>query len=154
MRLFFKLLRVLYQRKIYLTQRGLVLKMGQNADSGRAGNNYGYMMGSKVAQFLGAELLGKNSNEATLNGEIIVIKSARRKTSSIGVTPKMLERIKWIIVALENMDNSYTLYRIKFDWYKSKMYPSRSKNARGTMMVSCKDIISEGKKLESNIIFS
>ncbi len=126
--------------------------MVQNAETGRAGNYYGYEMSSKVAQLLGAKLLGKNSNEATLNGETVVLKSARKKTSSIGVTPRMLERVKCIIVALENMDDSYELFRIEIDWFKSKMYPSLSKNAYGTMLVLCKDIRKEGEKLASNIL--
>ena len=126
--------------------------MVQNTETGRAGNYYGYEMSSKVAQLLGAKLLGKNSNEATLNDETVVLKSARKKTASIGVTPRMLERIKCIIVALENMDDSYDLYRIEIDWFKSKMYPSLSKNANGTMLVLCKDIRKEGKKLASNIL--
>lgn len=126
--------------------------MVQNAETGRAGNYYGYEMSSKVAQLLGAKLLGKTSNEATLNGETVVLKSARKKTSSVGVTSRMLERIKCIIVALENMDDSYDLYRIEIDWFNSKKHRSRSKNANGTMLVLCKDIRKEGEKLASNIL--
>ena len=126
--------------------------MVQNAETGRAGNDYGYKTAFQVAQLLGAKLLGKNSNEAILKGEKVVLKSARKKTSSIGVTPRMRERIKFIIVALENMDDSYDLYRIEIDWFESKMYKSQSKTANGTMLVSCKDIRTEGKKLASNIL--
>jgi len=59
------------------------------------------MMAVKVAQYLGIKLISPISNEAFLNGKRIVIKSARYKTTEIGVSGKMLDRIDAILAALE-----------------------------------------------------
>ena len=121
--------------------------MGQNRISGAAANKYGHTMAVKVAQFLGLQLLSKNSNEVDLNGKRLVIKSARHRTSEIGISRIMLKRVQDIIVALEEKDASYTLLLIDPIWYRKKMRPSRSKSASAQkiMMVRCKDIRMTGR---------
>lgn len=116
--------------------------MGQNRESGAAANAYGHVMAVKVSQFLGTKLLTKLSNEIDINGERIVIKSARKKTHQIGISLAMLKRVQGIIAALEDEDGKYTLYRVDPKWYKTEMSPSHSNNpsAHKIMMVSCKDI--------------
>jgi len=121
--------------------------MVQNRKSGAAGNKYGHMMGEKVAKFLGTRLLSKSSNEMILDGQRIVVKSARRKTPEIGLSINMLKRVQSIIVAIENDDESYTLYQVETQWYKEKMTKSRSKSDVKAKIkkVSCNAIRNECK---------
>jgi len=124
--------------------------MGQNSTSGAAGSAYGHEMASKVASYLGTQLLSSKSNEAYLEGKRVVIKCARCKTPQIGVSEKMLERIDAIIPALEAKNGDHEIYRITPQWYKSKMSPSRSKKrhpANRVMMVSCEAIINSGQHI-------
>jgi len=116
--------------------------MVQNRESGAAGNKYGHMMGEEVAKFLGTKLLSKSSNEVILDGQRIVVKSARKKTPEIGLSINMLERVQSIIAAIENEDGSYTLYRVETQWYKEKM----------TQSLSISDVKSKIKKVSCNAI--
>lgn len=123
--------------------------MGQDMESGRAANEYGHAMAAKIANFLGAELLSKSSNESILDGERIAIKCAQRKTPQIGLSLAMLGRVRDIIAALEDQDGGYTLYRVDPQWYRSAMAPSRSNSpsARTVMMVFCRDIRAAGQTI-------
>lgn len=87
--------------------------MLQNQITGSEAVGYGYRMAKIVAKFLDTDLLSAKSNEILLNGELFVIKSARRKTSSIGITVNMLRRLQGIIAAFENNDGGYTLYKVE-----------------------------------------
>lgn len=116
--------------------------MVQNRESGAAGNKYGHMMGEKVATFFGTKLLSKSSNEMILDGQRIVVKSARKKTPKIGLSINMLERVQSIIAAIENEDGSYTLYQVETQWFKEKMTQSMSKS----------DVKSKIKKVSCNAI--
>ena len=86
--------------------------MVQNQITGSAGNNFGREMARIAAKFLDTNLLSAKSNEIILDGKLFVIKSARRKTSSIGITEKMFNRLQGIIVALETDNGKYTLYKV------------------------------------------
>lgn len=88
--------------------------MGQNEITGRAGHHFGHEMALKVARFLDTGLLSPKSNEITLDGELFVIKSAKLKTSSIGITVTMLGRLQGIIAAFENDAGGYNLYKLEF----------------------------------------
>ena len=75
--------------------------MGQNAETGRAANDYGYRCARAVAKHIGASVLGEDSNEVVLpNGDHAVIKSARHRTPQIGVPLNMLGQVKWVVAAL------------------------------------------------------
>ena len=121
--------------------------MVQNRESGAAGNKYGHMMGEKVATFFGTKLLSKSSNEMILDGQRIVVKSARNKTPKIGLSTNMLKRVQSIIAAIENEDGSYTLYLVETQWYKKKMTQSLSRSdVKGKIKkVSCNAIRNECK---------
>ncbi len=92
--------------------------MGQTSDTGRAGNDFGHLMGTYAAKHLGTKLLeiDTGSNEAMLNGERIVIKAAHKNTSSVGVTLNVLNHVQTIVVVLEDKDklssgtHDYTIY--------------------------------------------
>ena len=66
----------------------VVVYMGQNQKTGASGVEFGYKMAKIVAKYLNTELLSSQSNEILIDGERFVIKSAHRKTSSIGITIK------------------------------------------------------------------
>ncbi len=128
--------------------------MGQNAETGRAANDYGYRCARAVAKHLGARVLGKTSNEVVLHDDDhAVIKSARHRTSRIGVPLHMLGQVRWVVAALEDKPtgiaaldaggNSHSLYRMSTVWYRARMTPSRSKSspsAKKVMMVATRDI--------------
>ena len=89
-----------------------IKQTGQNEITGRAGHHFGHEMAIKVARFLNTELLSPKSNEITLDGELFVIKSAKLKTSSIGITVTMLGRLQGIIAAFENDAGGFMLYKL------------------------------------------
>ena len=91
-----------------------IMQMGQNEITGRAGHQFGHEMAIKVARFLDTELLSPKSNEITLDGELFVIKSAKLKTSSIGITVTMLGRLQGIIAAFENDGGRYNIHKLEF----------------------------------------
>ncbi|KGK99218.1 hypothetical protein LI82_04130 [Methanococcoides methylutens] len=129
--------------------------MGQTPETGQAGNNFGHRMGEHVAKRLGTQLLetGTGSNEAIYDGERVILKSAHKNTSSIGVTINVLETVQAIIATFEDKNKSsqnlhhYTIYRVSFNWYKEHMKPSRANEraSRTTMMVTRSSIRKEGK---------
>lgn len=86
--------------------------MVQNQITGLAGYEFGQEMAKIVAKFLDTNLLSAKSNEIILDGELFIIKSAHRKTSSIGITVNMLNRLQGIIVAFETDNGKYTLYKV------------------------------------------
>jgi len=86
--------------------------MEQNQITGAKAVERGFKMARIVAKFLDTDLLSTKSNEIILDGKLFVIKSARRKTSSIGITEKMFDRLQGTIVALETDNGKYTLYEV------------------------------------------
>jgi len=128
--------------------------MGQNADTGRAANDYGYRCARAVAKHLGVQILGETSNEVVLrDGDHAVIKSARHGTPQVGVSLHMLDQVKWVIVALGDepsgspalapSGNSHSLHKVSSTWYRARMKPSRSKSspsAEKIMMVDTRDV--------------
>lgn len=125
--------------------------MVQDKDTGRAANAFGRENAERVAKYLGAEKLSKNSNEAIHNGKRIVIKSARQRTPEIGLSEATLSRINYVVASLENEEANYVLYKINPAWYRRHMVPSRSKSpsAHKIWMISCRLI---REKLKKNII--
>ncbi len=125
---------------------------GQNAETGRAGANYGRKCAEGVAAHLGTKLLSGKSNEVRLGGKLGVIKCAHHRTPQIGVSLAMLERVSLIIAAMEepsaersakpSCGRRHKLYRLSPKWYRQRMTPSRSSNASASkvMMVSCSEI--------------
>lgn len=131
--------------------------MGQNMITGRAGNDFGHLIGTYAAEYLGTKLLdtGTKSNQAILNGEQVVIKAAHKHTSSVGVTLNVLEQVQSIVAVLEDKGTSpsniheYTIYKVSKDWYKKHMTPSRSSESasRTTRMVHCNLIRTHGEQM-------
>lgn len=124
--------------------------MGQNEITGRAGHHFGHEMAIKVARFLDTELLSPKSNEITLDGELFVIKSAKLKTSSIGITVTMLGRLQGIIAAFENDAGGYNIYKLEFKRnppLKMVFSQSRSHKKNKVIKISRKIIQKYGKTI-------
>ncbi len=131
--------------------------MGQDIITGRAGNDFGHLMGTYAAEHLGTKLLdtGTKSNQAILNGEQVVIKAAHKNTSSVGITLNVLLQVQSIVAVIEDKGASsrniheYTIYKVSKDWYKKHMTPSRSSEraSRTTRMVNCNLIRAHGEQI-------
>ena len=81
--------------------------MPQDQETGAAGDAFGRETAPLIAQAIGATMRGGASNEADFNGQRVVIKCARQKTQSVGVTYQMLERLDAIVAAFELDDGSF-----------------------------------------------
>jgi hypothetical protein len=102
-------------------------RMSQDRQSGAAGNNFGRTLAPKIAQAIGAKINGPRSNKSTYNGESVVIKGARVKTSSVGVTYKMLEEITAVIGAFEQKDGDFKVLLLPVATFRINIRASQSK---------------------------
>ena len=75
--------------------------MPQDRFSGAKANRYGRQCAEQIAAALGAERMHNASNEYLHNGERVVIKCARIRTTAVGVTYQMLNRIAAVLGAFE-----------------------------------------------------
>lgn len=105
--------------------------MGQDRETGAAGNAYGHRMGKAVASLLQLEKLSDRSNEVRWRGGLAVIKCCGPHTTSFGVTRKMLERIGAILVACEDDNGNVELIELAVDRFRLSMVDSRSTSATG-----------------------
>lgn len=101
--------------------------MPQDQQSGAVGNTFGRDTARTIAAVLGATMAGGASNEARLDGRRIVIKCARARTPSIGVTFRMLAQIEVILGAFEQADGSFEIVELSPAVFKLLMQPTRSK---------------------------
>lgn len=86
----------------------------------------------RIAVALGTELTDPDTNRITLNGRKAVIKTARKNTTSVGVTRRMLEDLDEVIAALEQPDGTYRLMALDAAEYRLKMGPKKSKEHYAT----------------------
>ncbi|MCD4677719.1 MAG: hypothetical protein K8S18_17235 [Desulfobacula sp.] len=131
---------------------------GQTQDTGRAGNDFGHLMGEFAVRQLGTELIRESSiksNEAFLDEKRVVIKSAHKKTTGIGVPHNVLQRVNSIIAVLEDKNGSsngihkYSIYEVSSEWFISTMTPSQSNEyaKKKVGMVNCSEIRRNGEKI-------
>jgi hypothetical protein len=105
--------------------------MVQTQNTGKAGNDFGHKMGMYAANHLGTELLNNvnGSNEAMLDGQRVVIKSAHLGNNRIGIPHNVLNRVVGVIAVIEDRNSpidkkhKYSIYKIDSEWFKSKMIP-------------------------------
>ena len=139
-------------------RNGMRESIGQNINTGRAGNDFGHRMGKFAAKHLETQLIDDasiKSNEACLSGEKVVIKSAHKKTKQIGVPHNVLGRVNKVIAVLEDKIDyrdgihKYSIYKIDSEWFKSTMTPSQSDDyaIKKVGMVSCSKIKRSGEKI-------
>lgn len=101
--------------------------MPQNRETGAAAVRYGIETARKIAAVIGAVKVGDpRSNEYDWTGRKIAIRCARRRTSEVGVTHKMLERVDTIIGSFEKENGSYDLYGMTRRMYSENMTPTQS----------------------------
>ena len=123
--------------------------MGQDRDTGAAANDFGRATAPQIAKQIGATMLGSASNEATLDGKRVVIKCARRRTTSVGVTYLMLSKLDRVIGAFEQDDGSFALHALPASRFKAEMRESKSQGASAGKvgLVSRKVFESTGESL-------
>jgi len=106
--------------------------MPQNRETGRAANTFGFQTARRIAEILGAIPISSRGNEFLYNGQVVAIKCARRKTTSIGVTYAMLNRLEGVIGAFQIDEHNYDLYRLSPHDFCDNMKESKSRgNSKG-----------------------
>jgi hypothetical protein len=70
--------------------------VAQNRESGAAGNAFGHENAPKIAEAIGAIMLGGASNEANWNGIAVVIKTAGKNTTSVVDLGKRIKVVRGI----------------------------------------------------------
>jgi hypothetical protein len=121
--------------------------MPQDRDSGARASAWGHEAAQKIARKIGATGMGNASNECHLNGERVVIKCARRNTTSVGVTYQMLARIDRVIGAFELDDGSFELWAISPKQFESSMRESVTSGGK-TALVSRSFFEQHGKRMQ------
>jgi hypothetical protein len=86
--------------------------MGQNSQTGAEADHWGRSTARLIAMALGAMDLSSESNERTLNGARVVIKTVGAKTTNVGVTYRMLDHIQSVIGAFQQPDGSFELFSL------------------------------------------
>src|SRR5271155_5467996 len=76
--------------------------MPQDRESGLRASRYGKECARRIAAAIGAQMLGKKSNECVWNGERALTKSAHHKTTSVGVLYHMTGKIDAVLGAFQN----------------------------------------------------
>src|SRR5258708_5631027 len=103
--------------------------MPQDQQTGAEGNKFGRDMAPKIALGIGATMVRRGSNEATLNGKRIVIKCANVTTASVGVSYKMLPTLDSVIAAFRRKDGEFDLFSLSAKSYAQHMSNTRSKGS-------------------------
>ena len=125
--------------------------MPQDQETGANGNSFGRKTSRVIAEKIGAKMLTQTSNEATYNGNSIVIKCASKKTTNIGVTFKMLNRLDSIIGSFEQEGGAFELYTLAVEAFRANMRATKSKGpSAGKVGVVSKSVfIKSGEKLKT-----
>ena len=128
-----------------------VTAMGQDQFSGMTANAFGRQMGRAIAAALGAEPLANNGNEFLLSGNRVAIKCAKAKTTSVGVTHTMLDRLSEVIGAFQTAKGTYDLYALSASRFRECMRVTRSTgpSAGKVGLVSRAIFLSEGRFMGS-----
>lgn len=103
--------------------------MPQVHQSGAEGNAFGRRAAPKIAHALGATMTRRGSNEATLAGRRIVIKCARLRTQSVGVSYQMLPSLDAVVGAFQRDDGAFDVFSLDSQIYREHMTDTRSRGA-------------------------
>ena len=121
--------------------------MPQNETTGSAGDRYGREFGKRIAAALGAKKLSAASNECDLHGERVVIHCARSKTTSVGVTRRMVDTLSAVIGAFEQDDGSYRVFKLPMQSYREYMRPTASRGrSKGRVFLVSRSVFEEHGK--------
>jgi hypothetical protein len=103
--------------------------VSQDHSSGAAANKWGRETARQIASRIGAAMLTLRSNEASLDGQRVVIKCAARATGSVRVTFKILGTVDAVIAAFQLDDGSFELWSLPRDVFCAEMRGTRSRGA-------------------------
>ena len=92
-----------------------MLTMPQDRQSGLRASRFGKECARRIADAIGAQMLGKKSNECTWNGQRVVIHSAHRKTTSVGVLYHMTQRLNAVLGAFQDENGAYRVMRLPIE---------------------------------------
>jgi len=95
--------------------------MPQNQETGRNASRWGQTYGKKIISKLGGKPVRSGSNEFRLDGKRYSLHCAHEKTSSVGVTYKMLDRVVAVLAAFEQADGTFLILRLSRKQYKGLM---------------------------------
>src|SRR6266849_11194293 len=113
--------------------------MPQDRHSGLRASRFGKECARRIAIAIGAQMLGNKSNECLWNNQRVLIKSGHRKTRSVGVLYHMTKRIKAVLGAFQQTDESYRVMRLPIERcvpvIKAKPTRSRGPSAGRTGMI-------------------
>jgi len=119
--------------------------MPQDAKSGAAANEYGHEVAQLIGDKIGAIPVKDKSNEFALEGHLITIRCAHKRTMQVGVTYTMLNRVDKVIAAFEVAKKTYALYEMSPSLYKMNLRDSKGMGKVG--LVTKKVFIDIGKAL-------
>ena len=105
--------------------------MPQNRETGATANDYGHTMARKIAAKLGATPVTDNSSEFALEGQLVTIRCSHSSTSQVGVLYSMLDRIDTVIGAFEQETETYLLYSMSPELYRTQMRDSKGEGKVG-----------------------
>lgn len=109
----------------------------QDQASGARASKWGHVTSRKIATVLGAKELSKTSNEFELDGKRVTIRCARPRTSSVGLTNAMRNRIDVIIAAFQQNEGHFNLLRVSpedWDKYCRKVTENHQNHGRVTLL--------------------
>ena len=115
----------------------MILQKGQDQESGARASKWGHVTSRKIAEVIGAKEISKTSNEFELDGERVTIRCARPRTSSVGLTNAMRERIGGVIAAFQQNEGQFNLLRVSpDDWDKHcrKVTENHQNHGRVTLL--------------------
>jgi hypothetical protein len=101
----------------------------QSQETGAAANAYGRETAQSLARAIGAASTSSTSNEFELNGASVTIRCAHTKTTSVGVTLLMLDRVSKVLGAFEDEHGRYSVYALSSETFKNHMRPTRSRGS-------------------------
>ncbi len=96
-------------------------------------------------------MIRKGSNEAMLGSKHIVIKCAKPRTQSVGVSYQMLPTLDAVFGAFQNDDGIFDIFSLGADIYKKRMTATRSKGgSAGRVGIVTKNIfVAEGERIKT-----
>jgi hypothetical protein len=114
--------------------------MPQDQQTGAAANAWGRDTARTIARRIGASDLSTTSNECSLGGRRVVIKTARAATTSVGVTYAMIDRLDDVVGAFQRPDGAFELWSLPAARFKDHMRDTRSHSAAGRVGLVSRDV--------------
>jgi hypothetical protein len=101
--------------------------MPQDRESGARASAWGRATAKLISRKLGATMPTGSSNECTLNGDRVVIKCAAVANDQVGVTYKMLPRLRYVLGAFQRDDGQFDIYALEAKAFAANERETRSR---------------------------